>query len=161
MAVILSSSLRKQDLNVPGLAEFDGQLRIPTASTDPVGTIQSGELYYNTTDTNLYRYTGLQWTATVGEAERLSHTIVEVTASYTASVPEDVFFISGSGNINLYLYDCNSMPSSSIKIKLLTELTLKVYPSASQEIEFNNDLVLNDKGQSIEIFPYKNSWYII
>jgi len=48
-----------------GSVRVTGSLQIPTASSNPTGTV-AGQLYYNTTDTNIYRYDGSFWLRAAG-----------------------------------------------------------------------------------------------
>ena len=48
-----------------GSIYITGALQIPKSSENPVGTT-AGQIYYNTGDTNIYRYNGSTWLAAAG-----------------------------------------------------------------------------------------------
>jgi hypothetical protein len=135
------------------------QVFVPAGITDHnlLNGLQGGtsDQYYHLSNSD-YNYLN-ELVAT----KRLKHTPTLLTGSFTASGESDIFFVSGSGNINLYLYGTNTLPSSSVTIKLLSNLNLTIYPSSSEFIEFNTTALINTKGTSIEIFPHNGSWYII
>jgi hypothetical protein len=50
---------------ITGSLSITGSLQIPTSTAAPIGST-AGQIYYNTTDTNIYRYNGTSWLVAAG-----------------------------------------------------------------------------------------------
>ncbi len=81
---------------------FDSTFHIPKGSTPSLrtgGSTNSGGLFYNTSDSSVYTYTGTQWIKLRGSINPSDTTNKYVTQVYKKNASDSVFYVKGGNHI--------------------------------------------------------------
>ena len=81
---------------------FDSTFHIPKGTTPSLrtgGSTNSGGLFYNTSDSSVYTYTGTQWIKLRGSINPLDTTNKYVTQVYKKNASDSVFYVRGGNHL--------------------------------------------------------------
>ena len=85
---------------------FDSTFHIPKGTTPSLrtgGSTNSGGLFYNTTDSSVYTYTGTQWIKLRGSINPSDTTNKYVTQVYKKTGSDSIFYVKGGSHIFAFI----------------------------------------------------------